>query len=162
MRAHPCALEAMVQKSLEAGVSGEPDNWLSFQDSKPLIVSEPAGQSKLQDMGLDTSKKAGQSNAETLMATSAPPPHSHEDTGQRKVVGETTAETISLLSASVENFSPDSVLVGIKPVPAVSTFQYHVLAVDDSRTDQRVIEKLLRTSSYKGQLPSLGFLSSKI
>jgi len=144
----------MLQKSLQAEV---PDDLLSFQDSKPLIISEP----KLQEMGLDTSKKAGQCNAETLMATSSPPPRSYEDTGQRKVVGETTAETTSLLSASVENYCPDSVqidllrseLVGIKPVPAVSAFQYHVLAVDDSRTDQRVIEKLLKTSSYKGQLP---------
>jgi len=161
VRAHPGALEAMLQKSLEEEV---PDDLLCLQDSKPLISSEP----KLQGMGLDTSKKAGQSNAETLIASSSPPPHSFEDAGHRNVVGETRAETMSLLSASVENYSPDlaeidllrSELVGIKPMPAASTFQYHVLAVDDSRTDQRVIEKLLKTSSYKGQLKSPNELSS--
>lgn len=148
MKAHPGALEAMLQKSL----AEVPDDLLSLQDSRPLIISEP----KLQNMGLDTSKKAGQSNGETLIASSSPP-HSFEDEGHRKLVGETTAETMSLLSASVENYNPDlaqidllrSELVGIKPMPAASSFQYHVLAVDDSRTDQRVIEKLLKTSSYK-------------
>jgi hypothetical protein len=81
------------------------------------------------------------------------PPRSHhpfEDPMSLKVVGETTAETMSLLSASVENYCPE-ISENIKQAPGVSSFQYHVLAVDDSRIDQRVIEKLLKTSSYKGQ-----------
>ena len=103
----------------------------------------------MQDMGLDTSKKVGQSNSETLIS---PPPHSCEEKLQRKVVGETTVETMSLLSASFEHCCPDSVLTGLNPVSDFSTIQYHVLAVDDSHFDRRVIERLLKTSSYKGQL----------
>ena len=125
---------------------------LACQDPNCRDASEIAGLVKLQDMGLNTSKKNRKVNSVAVTAT--PPPRSHnsfEDSVHRKVVGETTAETMSLLSASVENYCPDnSDLVGSKQVPSVSSFQYHVLAVDDSRIDQRVIEKLLKTSSYKG------------
>ena len=144
---------AMVRKSSEPEEQCESAVLhLACKDPKPRNASELAGQVKVQDMGLDTSKKMWKANPEAVIATL--PPRSHhpfEDSVQRKVVGETTAETMSLLSASVENYCPgNSELVGIKSVPGVSSFQYHVLAVDDSRTDQRVIEKLLRTSSYKG------------
>ncbi|XP_024360075.1 two-component response regulator ARR4 [Physcomitrium patens] len=140
----------MVRKSLEPEVSNESIVLDSIQDSKPPKVAE----TKLQDMGFDKPKKARQSYSETSKATA--PPTCTEDPVQRKVVGETTAESISLISASIESYCAESVqkelrsdLVGIKPVPVVSSFQYHVLAVDDSRIDQRVIEKLLKTSSYK-------------
>lgn len=35
-------------------------------------------------------------------------------------------------------------------VPSISDFEYHVLTVDDSKLDQKVVERLLKTSSYKG------------
>jgi len=39
--------------------------------------------------------------------------------------------------------------------------QFHVLAVDDSLIDRKLIERLLKTSSYQGNLPSLlEFLTS--
>lgn len=34
-------------------------------------------------------------------------------------------------------------------VPSISDFEYHVLTVDDSKLDQKVVERLLKTSSYK-------------
>lgn len=115
-----------------------------------LLISEPGG-----IMGVDSVKKAT-NGGETL---SLVPLHSYSDTGQqqqqqqRKVVGETTAETKSLLSASVENYNTPADSSSVQIRSEFRAFQYHVLAVDDSRMDRRVIEKLLKTSSYKGQTP---------
>lgn len=134
-------------------VTGLDTSKKAWKGNSEAAIATPPGQPKLQEMGLNTSKKTRKGNFEVVTST-PPPPRSHspfEDSVQRKVVGETTAETMSLLSASVEKYCPDnSESSGIKPVPGVSSFQYHVLAVDDSRVDQRVIEKLLKTSAYRG------------
>lgn len=122
-----------------------------------LLISEPVG-----GMGVDTVKKATNGGSETL---SLVPLHSHTDAGQqhRKVVGETTAETKSLLSASVENYnSPGADSSSVQIRSEFSAFQYHVLAVDDSRMDRRVIEKLLKTSSYKGPTSFTRIIKLKI
>ncbi|XP_073386486.1 uncharacterized protein [Physcomitrium patens] len=144
-------------KPAEADVLGIPG--LLHQTSggsKPKKAFKLVGQTKLPDMGLDVLKKTRKRGNSDGATTIPSPAQFFEDTLQKKVVGETRAETISLLSASLDNFCPDLVqknlllseLGAIKPAP-VNTFQYHVLAVDDSSIDQRVIERLLKTSSYR-------------
>uniref|UniRef100_A0A7I4BKH4 Response regulatory domain-containing protein n=1 Tax=Physcomitrium patens TaxID=3218 RepID=A0A7I4BKH4_PHYPA len=155
MSVHPSALAAMVRKSLKPEVPAGSVKLNSFLVSKPRKVSEFAKHKKLKETGSKKSKKTRQSNSEPSIAKPQLS-SSAEDPVQRKLVGEKTAESINLISASIESYCADPVhndllseLVGTKPVPMISSSQYHVLTVDDSRIDQRVVEKLLMTSSFK-------------
>lgn len=135
--------------------SSEPEVVDRSDDNVPQPKARQSGQqAKLQ---AEISKKMRKQLCNSETSVTSTPVLLGPSAQRIKVVGETTAETMSLLSATVENICPENknnnnnnnaLQTGTKP--AVSSFQYHILAVDDSHIDQRVIEKLLKVSSYKG------------
>jgi two-component response regulator (ARR-A family) len=71
------------------------------------------------------------------------------DTTHRVGTGDYKAEVeLSVIEESrAECPQPDR--ISEISLPSISNSEYHVLTVDDSKIDQKVIERLLKTSSYK-------------
>lgn len=111
-----------------------------YHDMKPWKVLLPAERAKLQSKCREKSRNmCGVGSART---------------GERVGTGDQKAEANGHVlqkfdSESSGSEDPRSEETSSDSVPNFSNSEYHVLAVDDSIIDRKVIERLLKTSSYK-------------
>lgn len=133
----------------EGGVLHSP-----FHDAKTWKLLNPSGPTKFSNMCKDVSWKKRECKPE--VAEAAPSISGCQDTVKWKARVEKRPEATSLHSTLLENVRPEPVLTELLRSEAAADMvptdgsEYHVLAVDDSIIDQKVIERLLKTSCYKG------------
>lgn len=133
----------------EGGVLHSP-----FHDAKPWKLLNPSGPTKFSNMCKDVSWKKRECKPE--VAEAAPSISGCQDTVKWKARVEKRPEAASLHSTLLEKVCPEPVLTELLRSEAAADMvptdgsEYHVLAVDDSIIDQKVIERLLKTSCYKG------------
>ena len=138
--AEGCVMEAMVQSVSKFEGKVESNMHSTYNDLKPWKLLVPAERAKLPAKCVYKSRK--------LL--------------QRVCSSDHKAEALSSCSNSCSEESRSEGLHSEEnsatSIPSISNSEYHVLAVDDSMIDQKVIEKLLKTSSYKGMERCLGLL----
>ncbi|KAG0555267.1 hypothetical protein KC19_12G157200 [Ceratodon purpureus] len=130
-----CVMEAMVQSvsnfegKVEAGMHS------AYNDLKPWKLLVPAERAKLPAKCVYKSRRLLQRIC----------------SGDRKVEanGDQLSSCENSCSEESRSEGPESDETSATSVPSISNSDYHVLAVDDSMVDQKVIERLLKTSSYK-------------
>jgi len=129
----------------------------SMHSPYPWKILVPAERAKLPSKCKDTSRKM--IDCCKLESAAVVQVNTCHDTTHRVGTGDFKAEVeISVLEESrAECPQPDR--ISEISLPSISNSEYHVLTVDDSKIDQKVIERLLKTSSYKGMgRPLLIFL----
>jgi two-component response regulator (ARR-A family) len=113
----------------------------------PWKILVPAERAKLPSKCKDTSRKM--IDCCKLESAAVVQVNTCHDTTHRVGTGDFKAEVeLSVIEESrAECPQPDR--ISEISLPSISNSEYHVLTVDDSKIDQKVIERLLKTSSYK-------------
>lgn len=147
-----CVMEAMVQSVSK--FEGKVES--SMHSPYPWKILVPAERAKLPSKCKDTSRKMR--DCCKLDSAAVVQANTCHDTTPRVGTGDQKSEATGHHLPQVENSfteepraecsQPDG--ISEKSIPSISKSEYHVLAVDDSKIDQKVIERLLKTSSYKG------------
>lgn len=123
----------------------------NMHPSYPWKILVPAERAKLPSKCKDTSRKMRDSCK--LDTPAVVQVNNCHDAAQRVAPVDHKSEAIVENSVTVDEPRaecpvPDG--ISAISIPSISNSEYHVLAVDDSLIDQKVIERLLKTSSYKG------------
>lgn len=124
----------------------------SFHDVKPLKILKPAERSKFQRICKEKSRKSRDCcKVEGVPPSGCKSPSKCFGTEKRK----TEADALHLSPVNATNsgntIEGSPLPSGTPPesIPSISNSEYHVLAVDDSNFDRRVVERFLKASSYK-------------
>jgi len=139
-----CVMEAMVQSVSK--FEGKVES--SMHSSYPWKILVPAERAKLPSKCKDTSRKMR--DCCKLDCTAVVQVNTCHDATQRVGTGDHKAEVEISFTEETRAECPQPDGISEKSLPSISNSEYHVLTVDDSKIDQKVIERLLKTSSYKG------------
>lgn len=153
-------MKTMVQSANKCEGKVECSIVSSYHDVKPWKILKPAERTKFQSICKEKSRKLRDCcKLEGLPAIACKSSKQCFGTEDRKA----EANGIHLSPASgtnsgntreespwPEGYSPES-------SPSISNSEYHVLAVDDSMIDRKVVEACLKASSYKGIERCLAF-----
>lgn len=134
-----CVMEAMVQSVSNFEGKVEPSMHSSYNDLKPWKILLPAERAKLPSKCVYKSRK--------LLQRVCSGGDQKSETKGRRTPASSCENSCSEESRSEGPQFEENTATSI---PSISNAEYHVLAVDDSMIDQKVIERLLKTSSYKG------------
>jgi hypothetical protein len=132
----PRVMEAMIQSVSKFEGKVESSMHSTYNDLKPWKLLVPAERAKLPSKCVYKSRK--------LLQRVCSGDRKAEANGQHLSSCETSC------SEESRSEGPESDEASATSIPGISNSEYHVLAVDDSMIDQKVIERLLKTSSYKG------------
>jgi len=147
------AMKTMVQSVSKCEGKVECSIVSSYHDVKPWKILKPAERTKFQSICKEKSRKLRDCCKLEGVPSSASK-SSSQSFGSEDRKAEANGFHLSPVNdTSSGNTREGSPLPeGSPPVsfPTISNSEYHVLAVDDSNFDRKVVERFLKASSYKG------------
>lgn len=127
----------------------------SYHDSKSWEFLKPAERTKFKSISRDKSRKLR--DCGKPQGGGVGPSNTSQSTVRCVGTTDVRAEGYGVYALPVENSNseesragdPQFEVTSAESALSKSNTEYHILAVDDSRIDQKVIERLLKSASYK-------------
>jgi hypothetical protein len=154
--ANSTVMETMVQSVSKFEGKVECNMVSTYHDLKSWKILKPAERARFQSICKEKSRKLRDCCKPD--GSGSVPASACESTTQCVGTEVQKAEANGLHLSSVDDSdsevssegSPRPEGSSVEPIPSISNAEYHVLAVDDNMVDRKVIERLLKISSYKG------------
>lgn len=146
-------METMVQSVSKFEGKVECNMVSTYHDLKSWKILKPAERARFQSICKEKSRKL----RDCCKPEGCVPASACESTTQCVGTEVQKAEANGLHLSSVDDSdsevssegSPRPEGFSVEPIPSISNAEYHVLAVDDNMVDRKVIERLLKISSYQ-------------